>query len=443
MIRHDEFLRLSNHVLGRLESGEDATLWLQSEASDFVRFNHGQVRQPGTVHQGDLTLRLIRGQRHASLQLSLGGEEEADRARLDQALDQLRELVRVVPEDPHLLWATDGESSMLLAEGQAPDAARVTADVLEAVEGDDDFVGILVSGQVGHGFASSRGQRCWDQRHSLLLDWCLYHQGDKAVKSTLGSTGWDPAEFALAMDAARGRLELLSKPAKRLSPGRHRCFLAPAAVAELLDLLGWGGFGLRAQRTHNTPLLPMLTRDQRLSPLVSLWEDTRHGLGASFTADGFHKPDSVPLVEQGRLVGSLVSPRSAREYGLETNGASSHEGPEALVMDTGELADEDILDQLGTGLYVSNLWYLNYSDRPAGRITGMTRFATMWVEDGQVVAPTEVMRFDETIFHLLGSGLEGLTDSLALLPSTSTYDRRSTASVRVPGALIDGVSFTL
>ena len=38
--------------------------------------------------------------------------------------------------------------------------------------------------------------------------------------------------------------------------------------------------------------------------------------------------------------------------------------------------------QLDTGIYVNNLWYLNYSDRPAGRITGMTRFATLWVEEG-------------------------------------------------------------
>jgi hypothetical protein len=29
-----------------------------------------------------------------------------------------------------------------------------------------------------------------------------------------------------------------------------------------------------------------------------------------------------------------------------------------------------ILERLGTGLYISNLWYLNYSDLPAARLTG-------------------------------------------------------------------------
>ena len=54
---------------------------------------------------------------------------------------------------------------------------------------------------------------------------------------------------------------------------------------------------------------------------------------------------------------------------------------------------------MGTGVYIGNLGYLNYSDRTAGRMTGMTRFATFWVEDGQVVAPLNVMRFDDTILR--------------------------------------------
>ena len=40
------------------------------------------------------------------------------------------------------------------------------------------------------------------------------------------------------------------------------------------------------------------------------------------------------------------------------------------------------MQSLGTGLWVSNLWYLNYSDRRACRMTGMPRFACLWVENG-------------------------------------------------------------
>ena len=35
----------------------------------------------------------------------------------------------------------------------------------------------------------------------------------------------------------------------------------------------------------------------------------------------------------------------------------------------------------------------------------MTRFATFWVEDGVIQSPLEVMRFDETIYRMLGENL--------------------------------------
>jgi hypothetical protein len=73
----------------------------------------------------------------------------------------------------------------------------------------------------------------------------------------------------------------------------------------------------------------------------------------------------------------------------------------------------------------------------------MTRFATVWVEDGVPVAPTEVMRFDDTIYALLGEKLEALTETVDMLPSASTYGMRSASSQRVPGALIEGMTFTL
>ena len=97
-----------------------------------------------------------------------------------------------------------------------------------------------------------------------------------------------------------------------------------------------------------------------------------------------------------------MSPRTAREFGLSENGANRDEMPESLAMAGGSLPAADALAALDTGLAIGNLWYLNYSDRPAGRITGMTRFATFWVEHGKIVAPVDVLRFDDTLYRMLG-----------------------------------------
>jgi predicted Zn-dependent protease len=103
----------------------------------------------------------------------------------------------------------------------------------------------------------------------------------------------------------------------------------------------------------------------------------------------------------------------------------------------------DVLAKLDTGVCVNNVWYLNYSDRVSSRITGMTRFATFWVENGVIQAPLNVMRFDETIYRMFGDNLLALTDERVFLMDGSTYRRRSTASSRVPGALVREFTFTL
>ena len=112
-------------------------------------------------------------------------------------------------------------------------------------------------------------------------------------------------------------------------------------------------------------------------------------------------------------------------------------------MKGGSLKETDVLTALGTGVYVGNLWYLNYSDRNACRMTGMTRFATFWVENGEIVAPLNVMRFDDTVYRMLGANLAGLTSTCNLLLSSDTYEARSTRSMRLPGAVIDDFRMTL
>jgi predicted Zn-dependent protease len=112
-------------------------------------------------------------------------------------------------------------------------------------------------------------------------------------------------------------------------------------------------------------------------------------------------------------------------------------------MAPGSLPQGEVLHELGTGLYINNLWYLNFSDRPACRMTGMTRFATLWVENGEIVAPVNVMRFDESIYRVLGQNLLGLTRERDLILDSETYGSRSTRSGRLPGAIVDEFAFTL
>jgi predicted Zn-dependent protease len=430
---------------GLVQAGETYTAWFSAEASDFVRMSRGRVRQPGSVVQRYLGVDLIRGTRHATQVLSLAGDLAADRRSIASAVAAARAALADAADDPHLLIATDVHSSRETRGAPLPPAEAIVDAALEAARG-TDLVGLYAGGPMYRGFANSHGQRNWHEAHAFNFQWSLYHRADKAVKSALSGFAWDPAQLAATMDEARIDLEHMTRPAKALAPGKYRTFLTPAAMEDVASMMCWGGFSARALATKQSSFTRMQGGDegaQRLDPRVTIAEATSDGVAPAFQAEGFVRPARVPLIEGGRLVGSLVSPRTAREFGLAANGANGDEGPESLEMAPGTLAAKDALAALGTGLYVGNLHYLNYSDRPAARITGMTRFATFWVQGGKIVAPVDVLRFDDTLFRMLGANLEALTAETELMLASDSYRERQLASMRLPGALLSEMTFTL
>lgn len=420
---------------------EQFHLGYAAEASEFVRFNHAKVRQAGQVQQASLNLKLINDGRHADLAITLAGTPELDRERLAAGLQQLRETLPLLPHDPYLLlnqnaWHSHNEQARPL-----PDLALVLEDISQAADG-VDLVGIYAAGPISRGFASSDGAFGWHQANSFNFDFSLFHANGEAVKASYAGHTWDSAEFARRLQKARDQLEFLGRPLHTLPPGEYRAYLAPAALEEIISLMTWGGFSAQAIASKGSSLQKLYAGEQHLSPLVTVSEQISGSLSQAFSSEGYPRSD-VTLINAGKADGQLVNSRSAAEYGLSTNGASSDESPSALQMAAGSLAQTDILKQLGTGLYISNLWYLNYSDLPAARLTGMTRFATFWVEDGEIKAPVSTMRFDDSVYSLLGSQLEALTAERELLLSASTYGQRNTASNLLPGALVKRLTLTL
>lgn len=441
MSHHSQFKSLVDRLNGAITHQERFTLSYNAEESDFIRFNHGKVRQAGHVQQASVNFKLIDDGRHANLNLTLSGDSEVDQQRLSEALHQLRQTLTLLPEDPYLLLNEQDWQSNNVQDQPLPDSAHVVNQIAQRGEG-LDLVGIYAAGPLYRGFASSQGALGWHQANSFNFDWSLFHDNGQAVKANYAGHDWSDEAFARRFTLAREQLEFLGRPAHTLAPGQYRAYLAPAAVEEIVGMMCWGGFSAQSLADKSSPLQRLYSGELALNPLVSLDEQVSGSLSPAFSGEGYPRSD-LSLVVEGAARDQLVSSRSAAEYGLAANGAGGGESPSALSMNGGSLGLDHVLQALGTGLYISNLWYLNFSDRSAGRLTGMTRFATFWVEDGKIIAPVSTMRFDDSLFSLLGDALEELTTERELILSTSTYSQRDTSSNLLPGALISKLTLTL
>lgn len=448
LTRRAGFEALADALLGAPEAkqGADRTsLMLSAESSDFLRFNRGALRQATQVTQAYATLAVERGQRRTEAAVALSGDLARDLATLSAERVRLIADLDLISDDPWLLVPDAPSTSHRDDGGRLPDAAQVIALVHGLAADKHDFVGFYAGGPIVRAFADTLGSRHWHRIETFHFDWCLYRQADKAIKTAYAGTHWDDAAFVARFEEAAARVPLLAREPRTLTPGAYRAAFTPTALVEILGTLGWSGFSLKARRTGVSSLM-RLERGEAFASALQIDEAIGSGTAPAFTAEGFVRPASVPLVTDGRLPasgGTLNSPRSAREYGVATNGADAGESPDSLRVAAGSIAHGEMLRALDTGLFVSNLWYLNYSDRQACRMTGMTRYACFWVERGELVAPVNVMRFDDDAIRLLGAGLVGLTDAPEFLPNSDSYGQRHLGSITTPGAVVEGFRLTL
>lgn len=426
-----------------IPQSEIVTVFYEGESTDFCRLNKNLVRQAGHVEQDILRVQLILNEkRHTQAFVTLSKDWSADQALLKETIEKLRQKLQALPEDPFLIIKKEVEITEESRVQSLLPAQEMLASIQDMAQG-LDLVGILASGKIYRGFGNSLGQINWFETSSVHFDWSIYDREDKAIKESFADTVWNPELLAKAMEAARNKLGLLQRKSRRLQPGKYRVYLAPSAMDEIWDLVSWEGFGLKYYQTKNSPLQALYEGRMQLDQRIVLKENVASGVHPIFNEYGFLRPKSTNLIVNGRYGGALISPRSAQEFAAACNGADQREFPVALYQQGGALHEDDVLKTLDRGLYISNLWYLNFSDHSNCRMTGLTRFATFWVENGELCEPVDVMRFDESLYRMLGSNLVDLTKAPSLLVSASTYGSRSTVSRCLPGAIVDEFQLTL
>ena len=446
------FNRLTEAVGDRLSPPHHFTLSIAGEDSQFTRFNQAKVRQTGQVCDGQLRLTLMTATQTAAATVPFIGEFDTDWAIAQQALTRLQAELPHLSVDPYVVLPSpadgpaDGPTngrSREVHRGDLLPTKAIAETLLDPVQ-TLDFSGLYAAGLSYRAYGDSAGKRHWFETASFTLDYSLF--GDRpyqAVKGTLAGRQWHRQTYQQNIAAAQQQLALSQRPIKAIPKGRYRTYLAPAAVADLMETVIYGGLGEAALRQGNSAFSKLAQGEATLSEQFSLGEDFQRAGVPRFNTSGQVAPTQLPVIQTGRWVTPLVNARSAKEYGQPSNAANARETMRAPALAPGQLAGDQVLAELGTGLYLSNLHYLNWSDLTAGRITGMTRYACFWVEDGEIVAPIENLRFDDNFYRFLGEGLIALSDRLTFLPAVGTYERRSLGGMWMPGMLIDQFRYTL
>lgn len=436
------FFNLSEKVLESLSSDEHLTISINGENSQFIRINNAKIRQIGRVKDSSLSLELIKNNRKIGISFTVQRDAEKDLIVAMNNLQVLRNNIDSLPEDPLCVTPKDYGSLDEEYTGQLLNPDDAIDSLLPAMQG-VDLTGIWASGDVFVGNSNSAGQKNWFSTETFSLDYSLINPLKKMVKETYAGTHWNQADYESFVNNSKEKLMMLDKKSIKIDPGSYRTYIASAGVSDLIDMFSWGGVSENAIRKGRSSFIKMRDQNQKLSPCFSLKEDFSSGTVPRFNGNGEISDLELSLIIEGALKNTLISTRTANEYKLNSNFASSGEYLRSPVMASGNINESQVLAELDTGVYLSNLHYLNWSDQLGGRVTGMTRYACFWVENGKIVSPIEDMRFDDTIYNFFGDNLESVTDTARLNPSVGTYGGRNLGGVQCPGIILSSFELTL
>jgi predicted Zn-dependent protease len=437
------FERITRELFKNIKSNELLIVNFDAEESNFVRLNKAKIRQAGSVKQISMTMSLSnKDKRNLKSSVRLNGSYERDILTLTKTLNYLRRELPDLPKDPYMLFSTNVHSTDISENIENIDDKEMLDHILMS-SSNLDLVGIYSSGPIYTGLANSLGQTNWHSNYSFSFDYSIYNKNNNAIKLNYSSKKWNREDYDSILQKGIEKLDVLSRPDKTIGTGEYRVYLEPAALNEIIDMMAWGGFSYKSNKIGTSPLHLLSKNERELNSSVSIDENIKDGISANFNSDGFIKPEQIAMITNGKFVESLTSPRSSLEYSAIHNAAGSSEYPCSIDMSAGKINNDEILKTIDNGIYISNLWYLNFSDRNNGRMTGLTRFGCFLVENGKLTAPINTMRFDDSVYSMLGENLVGLTANRELLIDSGTYEERSTSSARLPGAIINNFKMTL
>lgn len=436
-----KFEAFAQNLFKELKDNEELSINYSAEETHFTRLSQAKVRQVTNLIQGFTSFTYIKENKTIGFLLPYVGNEN-DLKNAVNELNQKRNWITDLPDDPFLVRPVNNGSSFneISSNLEAPDV--MLNEVLQNAQG-VDLAGVFSTGEIVRASINSKGQYHWFKTKNFCLDFSLYNEKQKAVKSLYAGNEWSTDTLINNLNHAKNQLEILGREQKNITKGDYRVYLAPSAVNELLGTLSWAGVSMASHKQGNGSLDDLWNGKKKLSPKFSLSENFSIGLSPKFNDNGEVSAEVEDIIKNGEFKNFLTSTRTANEFKVETNFANDWESLRSPIIATGDLKQENILKELGTGIYISDLHYINWSDRSSARVTGMTRYACFWVENGEIKAPINDLRFDESFYNIFGDKLVALTDFSNIIPATGTYEQRDIGGVKVPGLLISAFKFTL
>lgn len=192
---------------------------------------------------------------------------------------------------------------------------------------------------------------------------------------------------------------------KSLEPGKYPVILEEYAVAEMLIYLS--DMALTANSVENEHSFVIPEKDKKLfGDHISLFDDGMNPATFMMPFDYEGVPKRrLDFIKNGTVTGNYThNTYTAGKIGAKSTGHALPPGagisatePFQMFMEAGKHSCDEMVKDMGTGVLVKRFHYLTTVHPLKTIISGMTRDGVFWVENGEIVARLNNMRFTQSI----------------------------------------------
>jgi predicted Zn-dependent protease len=223
---------------------------------------------------------------------------------------------------------------------------------------------------------------------------------------------------------------------QQIALGTYDIVFGPAAIAELVDILGWIAFNGGLMKRGYSFLTEEQVGHKVFSSRVSLIDDPRRPETFPFARDftGITRLP-YPIIEAGVFKGWMWNQDDADEFGAKPSGHTvAHKSLMLAPGDQNIPSLKALIDapRERDTLYIPFLHYMNIVNPSKGIITASSRFGALLLrKDGAVTIPYNV-RLTQSLLDIFGDQVAWLAQSTQPYNVSKSYGARNPAAILVP-----------
>lgn len=403
----------------------EASVWITRSA--LTRFANSTIHQNMVFENGVLKVRAVFGKRVASATTNSLNE-----AGIRTVVDDVVKMARLQDENPDFVSLPGPVVPIAGAKAFYDSTARSTpeqrAEVVRAVIAEADKNGATAAGSFTvqsceHGVKNTLGIDVRSRStYTNLLTVVTAPDGGFGYAAASSCDLNDIDGRAIGREAAE-RANASRNPVG-IEPGEYECILMPYAVADMLGMFAWMGFGAREYQEGRSFLCGKLGT-KIVSELVSIWDDglDPRTIVSPFDNEGVAK-QRVDLVKNGVANALLYDSYAAHKEGKQSTGHAPWGRAHNLIMAPGDATVDEMIASTKRGLLVTRFHYTNVAHAMSASFTGMTRDGTFLIENGRIATPVKNLRFTQSI-------LDALSDTQMIGRELKLEDRVLAPAIKV------------